>query len=221
MGEAIKFHEVVADQLPQQICYALPRGSLAGVISSRQEENDLQVRLILGFARPVAGRLTVLDLEPGAASEKALIALRRRIAVLFPTGGLVSNLKVWENLVLPLEYHASCGQEEIEARGVAALGRVGYEGGLMELPAHLSLYQRKQVGLARAMLTEPSLLIYNSLLDGLSDRENAAMSAAALAFHRESEQRTSLFLTPNQETIKGLSLDSRILIKGSSSSHDR
>lgn len=220
MLEAIKFDQMVADESLKELCYAVPGGTLAGVVSSRQEENDLLVRLLLGLAKPVAGSVAVLGQDVGNAPEKALVALRRQVAVLFPTGGLVSNLKVWENLVLPLEYHFDFSQEEIEERGMAALRRVGYAGGLMELPGHLSLYQRRQVGLARAMLTDPRLVIYNAMLDGLSQGEKAAMTAAALEFHRESEQRTSLFMTPNQETIKEIPLDSRILIKGSSTSHD-
>ena len=220
MGEVLKFDRVTAEGSLQEFCYLLPSGELAGVVSPRQEQSDLLVRLALGLVRPAAGSVQVLGRELAQASERTLVALRREVAVLFPGGGLISNLKVWENLVLPLEYHADCKAQQIEERGRAALSRVGYSGGLMALPGHLSLYQRRQVGLARALLTEPRLLIYNAVLDGLSREEKAAITAVALAFHRERPERSSLFLTPNPETIKEMPLDSRIVIKGSCTSHE-
>lgn len=219
MAEAIRFHNVVVDELPKQFSFVVPGGCMGTVIGSRQEESDLQVRLMLGLTMPAAGSVTVLGEDVGTSSAKALHGLRKRIAVVYPTGGLVSNLKVWENLILPLEYHALYPPQEIEEKGVAALDRVGYAGGLMELPGHLSLYERRQIGLARAMLTEPRLIIYNALLDGLSGSERSAVIAAATAFHLEKPERTSLFLTSNQESIKEAVTDSRNLINGSSS-HD-
>lgn len=219
MTEAIKFYNVVADELLKDLCFEVPSGCMGALINSRQEEGDLQTRLVLGLTLPVSGSVTVLGEDVGSSSEKVLNGLRKRISVVFATGGLVSNLKVWENLVLPLEYHALYPPHEIEEKGVAALERVGYAGGYMELPGNLTLYEKRQVGLARAMLTEPSLIIYNSLLDGLSGSERKAVLAAATAFHREKPERTSLFLTSNRESVKEIVSDSRSLIDWSSS-HD-
>ena len=70
------------------------------------------------------------------------------------------------------------------------------------------------------MLIEPELIVYNATLDGLSQGEQAAMIAAAVEFHRQSGQRSSLFMTPNQETVKDLPLDRRTPVKGSFTAHD-
>lgn len=215
MDQALKFQDVVADELPGGVSFALPGGTLAAVITSRQDENDQLVRLVLGLSKPDAGSISVLGADPAGVSEKALNDLRKQVAVVYPSGGLVSNLKVWENLVLPLEYHSACTRSEIEAGGLAVLKRVGYSGGLMELPGHLSIYQKRLVGLARAMLTGPRLMIYNAILLGLRSEEKSAIIAAALEYHRENPERTSLFLTPNPESLKEIPIDSRIFLKGS------
>jgi phospholipid/cholesterol/gamma-HCH transport system ATP-binding protein len=217
MNQSIKFQQVVAEDQAQEVTFALPAGAIAVLITSRQVESDQLVRLLLGFSRPQEGEVAVLGEEVGSLSEKALLSLRRRVAVVFPNGGLVSNLKVWENLVLPLEYHSACTQPEIRERGEAALRRVGYLGKLMELPGHLSLYESRQVGLARAMLGEPSLMVFNAMLDGLRDSEKSVLTAAALEFHRENNERTSLFITSNPESVKDIPFDSRIFLKGSAS----
>lgn len=219
MAEVLQFHNVVAEELPRKVSFNLPGGCLAAVITSRQGESDSLARLILGLARPAAGSIRLLGEDIGTAPEKVLYALRKRVAVVFPTGGLVSNLKVWENLVLPLEYHAACPQAEVEERGLAALRRVGYGGRLMEIPGHLSHYEKRLIGVARAMLTEPELIVYSAVLAGLSGGEKSGIIAAALEFHREKPGRTLLFISPDPETIKEIPFDSFIVLKGSAS-HD-
>jgi phospholipid/cholesterol/gamma-HCH transport system ATP-binding protein len=190
------------------------------VVASRQEENDLLVRLALGLVKPVRGTIHLLGKDLGTLVERRLEALRKRVGVVYPGGGLVSNLKVWENLVLPLEYHYSYSQQEVDQRATQALNRAGYTGGLMELPGHLSHYQKKQVGFARALIAEPALVIYNALLDGLSRGEQAALLAAALGFHQANPQATGVFLTTHEETLREIPLGSRIVIKGSSATND-
>jgi len=220
MEFALKLTAVEADELFKGVSLSVAAGSLAGVVASRQEENDLLVRLLLGLVQPAAGTVCLLGKELGTAAGPRLEALRKRVGVVYPGGGLVSNLKVWENLVLPLEYHLSLSPQEVDTRGLAALARVGYAGGLMELPGHLSHYQKKQVGFARALIAEPAVMIYNALLDGLSRTEQAVLLAAASGFHRDNPQTTGVFLTTREETLKEIPLDSRIVIKGSSATND-
>ena len=87
MEYAIEFNEVVAEELVRGVSFTVPCGCLGAVVASRQEENDLQVRLMLGLTRPTSGTVTVLGEDVGGACEKQLIPLRKRIAVVFPTGG--------------------------------------------------------------------------------------------------------------------------------------
>lgn len=216
MKEAVRFDKVLADELLEEVSFGIPGGSIAAVISTRREESELQVRLALGLAQPLAGSVTLLGEDLGAATERMLIALRRQVAVVYRTGGLISNLKVWENLVLPLEYFSLYPPDEIEERGSAALQRVGYTGGLMELPGHLSLYAKRQVGLARALLLDPGLVIYDEILTGLSGEQRSALAEVIEEFHRESPGRTSLFFTADEEAIKEIPVEIRIAGRGSS-----
>lgn len=216
MEFAVKFDKVVADELQEEVSFAVAARRMVAAVTARHEENDLLVRLMLGLARPQSGAITLLGEEVGAAPEKALNALRQRIAVVYPTGGLISNLKVWENLVLPLEYFSLYPQAEIEERGMDALKRVGFTGGLMELPGHLSLYGKRQVGLARAMLLQPELVVYDEILAGLSGDQRDAITSVVESFHRESPGRSSLFLTADEDAVREITVEARIAIKGSS-----
>lgn len=211
MDEALKFEKVTTRLLPTEVSFTLAAGSVSAVVNSRQEESDEQVRLMLGIAAPASGIIAVFGESP-LAIERNVAPLPGRVAVVFPSGGLVSNLKVWENLVLPAEYHGTFEADRIEEKAMEVLRRVGYSGSVMELPAHLSLYRKRQVGIARAMLSDPRLIVYNGILSGLNDSERSVLIAAALAFHKERQERTSLFLTSNAETIKGIGLDRHIVM---------
>lgn len=211
--DAVRFHNVTTDSL-EIVNFLVAAGALAALVTPRQEVNEVLVLLMLGMTAPSAGSVTVLGCEVTAASPEDLYELRRRVAVVHPSGGLVSNLKVWENLILPLEYHSGLAPEEIEERGLAVLRRLRYEGGLMDLPGPLPLYKKRLIGLGRAMLAEPELIIYDGVLNGLGEAEKSLVVETALAYHKEREGRASLFITANPETIRDIAFDSRVTLGG-------
>ena len=207
MDAVLAFAKVAAAQFSGPLSFSVPGGALTALVTPSQGQRDQLVRLLLGLERPGAGSVLVLGREPAGCSPRALSELRRELAVVFPSGGLIANLKVWENLVLPLEYHSGLPPQEVEKRGRSALRLAGYQGSLAELPGHLSPYQRRQVGLARAVLTRPRLIVYNGIFAGVSDLERSALVAAALAVHREEPGRAALFLTSDRELVREISPD--------------
>jgi ABC-type transporter Mla maintaining outer membrane lipid asymmetry ATPase subunit MlaF len=94
-------------------------------------------------------------------------------------GGLISNLRVWENIVLPVQYHGIEVAGKLEDAVAQLLVQCGLEdetavsGLLLKLPDQLSLYEKRLVGFVRAMLMSPELVIYDSLIEGLSRKELA------------------------------------------------
>jgi phospholipid/cholesterol/gamma-HCH transport system ATP-binding protein len=207
---AVEFHNITRGETLAGVSFGVESGSLSALITSSQDENDVIVRLLLGLAPPDGGAMTVLGEVPSGAG---LLSLRRRIGVVHPSGGLVSNLKVAENVALPLAYHSRLTEQELARRCAAALQRVGYQGRPMELPGNLSLYCRRLVGQARTFIMEPELLVYNAVLGGLSEEERRRIVANAVAFHRENPARTTLFLTSQPETMGGVPLDRRLILE--------
>lgn len=185
----------------------LPAGMAALLVTSRQRECDAVVRLLLGFQPPQEGELVVNGTFPYGLRENLLIGYRRRIGVVYHDGGLISNLNIWDNLTLQLAYHGNLRRAGLEAAGIAVLRRVGYDGSLTILPSRLSLYQRRLICMARAMLSEPELMIYQSTLDGLTTDEGSVFLDLAREYHQQSLDRTALFLTPHPESLKGFELD--------------
>lgn len=212
--KAVEFQNISLGEFLTGVSFSVESGSLSTLITSNQDENDLIVRLLLGLATPDGGTMTVLGDDPSASGQ---LSLRRRIGVLHPSGGLVSNLKVAENVALPLAYHSRFTEQELARRCDALLHRVGYHGRPMELPGNLSLYCRRLVGQARAFIMDPELVLYNAVLGGLSEEERRRIVSNAVAFHRERPGRTSLFLTSQPETMGGVPLDARLTLEEKSS----
>ena len=92
-------------------------------------------------------------------------------------GGLISNLRVWENIILPVQYHGIEVVGKLEDNVVRLLGQCGLEDEnavsdlLLKLPDQLSLYEKRLVGFVRAMLMNPELVIYDAINEGLSRKE--------------------------------------------------
>ncbi len=207
MAEILTFRRVTDGPSLQGVSFAVTQGALVALHSPKQEASDGIVRLLLGLRRPESGSVTVLGMDPAALAETELSQLRQRLAVVFSDGGLVSNLKVLENVLLPGYYHGRQPLPALAERGEELLRRVGYDGALMELPGNLSMYQRRLVGQARAFMTEPELIVYDGVLGGLNGEERGRIIANATAFHRAMPGMTTVLLATQPEALLGQGLD--------------
>lgn len=185
----------------------LPAGLSAVIYTARELENEILVRLLLGFIAPDSGEFSIYDDPPHTLREAQLIELRRKIGVVYHDGGLISNLDIWDNLTLQLSYMSSLKKSEIESKARSVLELVGFDGSLSVLPSRLTLYQRRIVAMARCMLAEPELMVYQSSMDGLSSEEQTIFRRIIRNYNEHGPGITSLFLTSFPESLKGMNFD--------------
>jgi ABC-type transporter Mla maintaining outer membrane lipid asymmetry ATPase subunit MlaF len=120
--------------------------------------------LIIRSESQRAALLKVLGDQPG-------------VVIVPHNGGLISNLRVWENIILPTQYHGIVLAGEIEDNVTQLLVQCGLEDKsaiselLLKLPDQLSLFEKRLVGFVRAMLMSPELIIYDAMNEGLSRDE--------------------------------------------------
>jgi phospholipid/cholesterol/gamma-HCH transport system ATP-binding protein len=202
-GAAVRFVDAVLEPVLDGANHAFEKGSVSAVITAGEDEDALLVKVLVGLSRLREGRILVLEHDLGAVSRGVLDEVRRRVGIVFPDGGLISNLKVLENVTLPLLYHSARSSGEIERRAIAILERFGCREDLFALPGGLSTFKRRMAGLARVVATEPEVVVYDRLADGLREEERDVFLRAALAFHGEMPERTTIFLTPNPASIAG------------------
>ncbi|HIJ94259.1 MAG TPA: ATP-binding cassette domain-containing protein [Desulfuromonadales bacterium] len=184
---------------PQGVSFTVDAGSLAVVLTYGQEANDCIVRLLLGLIKAARGDVSLFEVPLHSTTQRQIFQLRTRIGVVYPNGGLIANLTAWENLVLPLEYRGDLSADEISLRAESVLLRLGYIGSVTAPSGTLSMYQRRLLGLGRAMLGDPDLMLLNGILDGLGDSECQNLLALITAFHLEKQERITLYCTANLE----------------------
>ena len=98
-------------------------------------------------------------------------------AIVPHNGGLISNLPVWDNIVLPAQYHAIPVPGGLEDGVISLLaqcdlsGAAAVEAFLLKLPDQLTLFEKRLAGFVRAMLMDPALMIYDEIFEGLSRKE--------------------------------------------------
>lgn len=124
-------------------------------------------------------------------------------------GGLISNLQVWENIILPVQYHGIELAGTMEENVVSLLLQCGVadESAVSDLllkhPEQLSLLEKRLVGFVRAMLMSPELIIYDTLNEGLSRKELVRMARFDRVFRLYFPFRTSVLVSFEEYLDKG------------------
>jgi len=153
----------------------------------------LVLKLALGLLRPDSGRITVLGQEVSAMKEQDLFALRRRIGMVFQESALFDSLNVEDNVSFRLrEEHVP--QDEITRRVADALRFVELEHTVKLFPAELSGGMRRRVAIARAIVSDPKVLLYDSPTAGL-DPVTSTTIVELLVKQRDVFQTSALLVT--------------------------
>lgn len=174
---------------------------------------SLLVKLIAGLERPVSGRVLLFGQDISELSTDGLNDLRKRMAFIFQENALISNLKAVENVALPLLYHSALSRKESMDRAMQLLDLTGFRADPWTLPGHLPVYAKKEVALARALITEPEALICESFWDWLTEAEKEHLSSLVVRYHRSGPGRLLLFSSVNESDSALLSADRVIKIE--------
>ena len=154
------------------------------------------LKIALGLTRPDSGRVFVFDREIDAMSERELMDVRSRIGMLFQESALFDSLNIEENVAYPLvnQQAIHCPPAEVLPRVVEALEFVELGDTLEKFPSELSGGMRRRVGIARAVVTAPPLVLYDSPTAGL-DPITAHTIMTLLVKQRDLAHATTLIVT--------------------------
>src|SRR5690606_16082958 len=125
------------------------------------------LRLMTGQLKPDRGEILFDGINVSRLKTADLYALRRRIGMLFQNGALLTDMSVFENVAFPLREHTKLPESLIRHIVLTKLQAVGLRGAAQLMPAELSGGMARRVALARAMVTDPDVLIYDEPFTGL------------------------------------------------------
>jgi phospholipid/cholesterol/gamma-HCH transport system ATP-binding protein len=189
-------------------------GEKVAVLVPSDFARGLITNLIAGLADPDKGEVYVFGQDMAWLDDEALNGLRQKIGFVFPECMLISNLKVIENVALPLLYHSDLTYDECMERSVRLLGSAGYRGEVWVQPGALSLYALRAVATARAMAMEPDILVCEDITGGLGADQRAKIMDVTSEYHGTRKGSLLLHITYQESDIGLINPDRVIRIDG-------
>lgn len=143
------------------------RGRITAVMGPSGTGKTTLLKLITAQGLADRGRVLVLGQDVAALSSAAVYAMRRRMGMLFQNGALLTDLDVFENVAFPVREHTNLPEPLIRRLVLTKLQAVGLRGAAGLMPAELSGGMARRVALARAIVMDPEILIYDEPFVGL------------------------------------------------------
>ena len=149
------------------ISMRIPRGKIVALMGASGSGKTTMLRIIGGQLKPSEGRVTVDGSSVPDLERDALYRLRRRMSMLFQFGALFSDMTVFENVAFPLREHTQLPEAMIRDLVLMKLEAVGMRGAHRLVPGELSGGMARRVALARAVVLDPMLVMYDEPFAGL------------------------------------------------------
>ena len=158
---------------------SIVEGEIMSLLGGSGSGKSVLLKELIGLIRPDKGDIMVFGRNVTQMKEGELIRLREHVGLLFQGAALFDSLTVSENIAYPLREHLQLTENEIRKRVAEKLQLVGLEGIEAKMPAELSGGMKKRVGLARAIATEPDIILYDEPTTGLDPITAAQFSQDA------------------------------------------
>jgi phospholipid/cholesterol/gamma-HCH transport system ATP-binding protein len=180
------------------VSFEVRSGETRIILGAAGSGKSILLKAAIGLVKLDAGRVWLLGQDITNMQEQELFPLRSRVGVLFQEGGLFDSLSIGENVAYPLVNQQSRGSdqppENVEKKVEDALRFVELDQTLDKFPSELSGGMRRRVGIARAVVTEPPLVLYDSPTAGL-DPITANTIMALIAKERDTKETASMIVT--------------------------
>src|SRR2546423_890974 len=151
----------------EDITFDLPKGKISAIMGPSGTGKSVLLKNIIGLLRPDAGEIWVDGEETVRMGEKDLYRVRRKFGVLFQDGALFGSMNMYDNTAFPLREHTNKSEKEIREITLEKLGLVGMLDHLKKFPGEVSGGMRKRAGLARALVMDPEIVLFDEPDSGL------------------------------------------------------
>ncbi len=196
------------------ISISFKRCETAVVIGGSGAGKTTLLRLLIGLDRPTSGHIWVSGQDISRLNDVQINRVRRKFGMVFQYAALLDSLTVLDNVAFPLrEHRKDLTDGQIREKVVTTLNTLGLVDKEDHIPAELSGGQRKRVGLARALMLEPEVLVYDEPTSGL-DPHTSRMVDDLIEETRERYEVTSVVISHDMASVFRVAHRAHLLIDG-------
>jgi phospholipid/cholesterol/gamma-HCH transport system ATP-binding protein len=163
----------------EDISIDFPRGKITTVLGPSGTGKSVFLRNLIGLLTPDRGDVWVGEDNITTLSRRRLLEVRKKFGVLFQDGALFGSMTVYDNTAFPLREHTGKSEREIRGIVMEKLELVGLEGAVDKMPDEISGGMKKRCGLARALVMEPEILLFDEPDSGLDPVRTAYLNDLA------------------------------------------
>lgn len=184
------------------ISVSIARGQTLAIIGESGCGKTVFMKTLVGLIRPTAGVVRFDGQALGELDHRQLAAIRRRMGFVFQNAALFDSMSIFENVAFPLRQNEVVAESEVRARVMTHLAEVGLPPDVQhKRPAELSGGMRKRVGLARALILHPELIVYDEPTTGLDPIMSDVINELILGTRRRYPV-TSVVVTHDMHTAR-------------------
>jgi phospholipid/cholesterol/gamma-HCH transport system ATP-binding protein len=193
-----------ANHVHRGLTFSLAPGEVTTLLGPSGAGKTIILKLIIGLVRQAEGSVKVTGQEVADLDGNELTALRVNTGMLFQGAALFDSLSVFENIAYGLRERGEKNEDKLAEVVKERLRMVGLPGIESKLPSQLSGGQRKRIGLARALATNPKIMLYDEPTTGLDPTSTRMIDDLIITFARE-QKITSLVVTHDIQSARRVS----------------
>jgi phospholipid/cholesterol/gamma-HCH transport system ATP-binding protein len=185
------------------ISMSIPRGRIVAIMGGSGCGKTTLLRLVSGQLRPTEGAVRVAGETVHELDRKGLYRLRRRMSMLFQFGALFTDLSVYDNVAFPLREHTDLSEQMVRDLVLLKLEAVGLRGAQNLMPSELSGGMARRVALARAVVNDPMLVLYDEPFAGL---DPISMSVVGSLIRRLNDALGATSIVVTHDVVESLQI---------------
>src|SRR5207237_6097981 len=154
----------------------IPKGKITVMLGPSGTGKSVFLKNIMGLLKPEEGEIWIGDKNVPTLPHRELYEVRRKFGVLFQDGALFGSMNVYDNTAFPLREHTKKSEKDIKQIVIEKLEMVGLRGAEKKLPGEISGGMKKRAGLARALVLDPDIVMFDEPDSGLDPMRTAFLS---------------------------------------------
>lgn len=186
----------------QNLDMTLYTGEILALLGASGCGKSVLLRTLIGLVMPSRGEVLYHDKDLLKLSEADWIDVRKKIAYAFQGGALFDSLSVTDNLAYPLREHTDLPSDQIHSRIISTLKQFGLEGTERLFPSDLSGGMQKRLGVARAIMLDPEIILYDEPTAGLDPMNSRNISDMILKLRDLG--KTSIVVTHDLDCVRSV-----------------